>query len=228
MVVIAIVAILAALLFPVAAKMQSASRRKACLSNMRQIGVALLQYAGENDGTFPETSHTTGARISRAWIFALRPYLKGFDEVRISPADPMGKERLAANGTSYVLNSYVFVPQVSPFGGVSESLNNVNRLVYPANTMLAFNVSDRQGASVINDHTHSDRWAGSWSNLCNDIQPDRHRSGEGKKDHSDGSANYLYADGHVQNIEAAEVKKKIESGVPFAKPPMTHEELLNL
>lgn len=225
LVVIAIIAILVAMAMPVFSGMQAKGRQGACISNMRQIGGALLRYAGENNGDFPETSHTTGVKVKRAWIFTLRPYLGNMDEVRISPSDPHGKARLKANGTSYVLNSYVFVPQVGPFGEMGESLNNVNRLPYPVHTMLAFNVSDDQPPSVMNDHTHSDLWAGNWKCVCADIQPDRHRSGSANKDHTKGSANYLYADGHVESIEAAEVKRRIERGVAFGKPPLEHEDI---
>lgn len=227
LVVMVVLAILAALVVPLVASVRAQGRQAACMSNMRQIGVALLRYAGENNGNFPETSHTTGVKFNRAWIFTLKPYLTNCDQVRISPSDPHGKARLKANGTSYVLNSYVFVPQIGPFGERGASLNNLNRLPYPANTILAFNVSDKQPPSVMNDHTHSDRWLGQWNRFCEDVEPNRHRAGSSNKDHTNGSANYLYADGHVQSIEAAEVKRQIERGVPFAKPPLEAEDIIN-
>ena len=51
LVVIAIIAILAAILFPVFAKVREKARQTACLSNMKQIGLAELQYTEDYDET---------------------------------------------------------------------------------------------------------------------------------------------------------------------------------
>lgn len=197
----------------------------ACASNMRQIGAALLIYANDHDGDFPETSHSTGVHFDRAWIFALKPYLAKCDLVRICPADPRGTARLQANGTSYILNSHIFIPEIGPFGEAGASLGNVRRLPYPASTMLAFNVSDQQSPSVLNDHTHSELWPGNWRRVCQDIQPNRHRSGAASTDQTNGSANYLFADGHMQSIAAAEIRRLTDLGFAFAKPAMQPEDL---
>ncbi|MGQ9697309.1 MAG: DUF1559 family PulG-like putative transporter, partial [Armatimonadota bacterium] len=53
LVVIAIIAILAAILFPVFAQAREKARASACLSNMKQIGLALHQYLGDWDDTYP-------------------------------------------------------------------------------------------------------------------------------------------------------------------------------
>ena len=53
LVVIAIIAILAAILFPVFAQARERARMSACLSNMRQIGSALMMYVQDYDETFP-------------------------------------------------------------------------------------------------------------------------------------------------------------------------------
>src|SRR5476651_819462 len=54
LVVIAIIAILAAILFPVFARAREQARRTSCLSNMKQIGLALFMYAQDYDETLPE------------------------------------------------------------------------------------------------------------------------------------------------------------------------------
>lgn len=70
LVVIAIIAILAAMLFPVFAKAREKARTIACLSNMRQIGMALTQYQADADGFAPDQRRGTDSLAS-----ALRLYL---------------------------------------------------------------------------------------------------------------------------------------------------------
>src|SRR5438477_10429797 len=53
LVVIAIIAILAALLLPALAAAREAGRKAACLSNLRQIGIAIHGYAADYEGKIP-------------------------------------------------------------------------------------------------------------------------------------------------------------------------------
>ncbi len=53
LVVIAIIAILAAILFPVFAQARESARLTSCLSNLKQIGLAVKMYAGDYDEKFP-------------------------------------------------------------------------------------------------------------------------------------------------------------------------------
>ena len=53
LVVIAIIAILAAILFPVFARAREKARQTSCLSNLKQIGLALNMYAGDYDERLP-------------------------------------------------------------------------------------------------------------------------------------------------------------------------------
>src|SRR5688572_25045143 len=53
LVVIAIIAVLAALLLPTLASAREKGRRTVCLSNMRQIGIAIQIYSQDSDGRIP-------------------------------------------------------------------------------------------------------------------------------------------------------------------------------
>jgi len=53
LVVVAIISILAAILLPTLNKARDAGKRAACVSNLRQIGVALIMYASDNSSQAP-------------------------------------------------------------------------------------------------------------------------------------------------------------------------------
>lgn len=215
LVVVSIIALLSAFAVPAVLQALTAGKRTACASNMRQIGTAMLAYTNDHNGEFPGSSHSDP---NASWIYSLASYLGNVDEVRICPADPRAAERRAVKSTSYVLNEFICVPQMDPFGGVTESFTNIGKLHSLSRTITAFVGADNMGTGASNDHTHSRGWGG-WSSVVSDISPDRHRTGAAAKDRSRGASNYLYADGHVETITARAFKALVDSGVNPAMPP---------
>ncbi|MCW5558880.1 MAG: DUF1559 domain-containing protein [Verrucomicrobiae bacterium] len=222
LVVIAIIAILAGLLLPALAAAKSKARRTACVSNQHQLGLGFTMYADDNQGWLPETTHNYGTgpdATNHIWVYTLKPYVGNVDRIRLCPSDPQANARLASHSTSYILNEYTSVDQVDPFGGVLESFRNLNRLRVPGATFLAFDTSDTNGPTLSADHTHSRNWFKGWEAVIFDIRPDRHFTGSARPDHTSGPANYLCADGHVETIQAAVMKRRIDASDNFAKPP---------
>ena len=67
LVVIGIIALLVGILFPVLSKARRQASQVACLSNLRQLGVAFLSYAHANRGWFPAPAVANGA-FDEDWL----------------------------------------------------------------------------------------------------------------------------------------------------------------
>lgn len=95
--VIAIIAILAAILFPVFAQAKAAAKKTQALAHMKQIGTAEQIYLTDNDDTYqpgyyygdPNSSGNLDATGIIHWSGVLAPYVKNWDMFR-SPEDPSG------------------------------------------------------------------------------------------------------------------------------------------
>jgi len=215
LVVIAIIAILAAMLLPALSSANIKAKKANCRGNMRQIGIAIQMYADDYEGWLPTTTH--GGPTNASWVYTLAPYLAKSDKIRLCPADPKGIQRMTSNGTSYVLNEYTSVDKIDPFGKIIETFRRLTAIPKPADTFTVFIVSDKADASIYNDHSHSRNWS-TWKKVLTDIEPDRFRS-RTTVEHTAGSANYLFADSHVETIRAVQLNNRIDSGENFAQPP---------
>ena len=85
LVVIAIISILAAILFPVFARARENARRTSCLSNMKQIGLGVMQYTQDYDEKYPP-----------AW------YGASAANVNIDSSKPSGRFRVGSPIGNYV------------------------------------------------------------------------------------------------------------------------------
>lgn len=81
LVVIAIIAILAAILFPVFVQARESARSASCLSNMKQIGLALRMYGQDYDETYPNIRlysdpHLACCNADLTWKNVVQPFIK--------------------------------------------------------------------------------------------------------------------------------------------------------
>jgi prepilin-type N-terminal cleavage/methylation domain-containing protein/prepilin-type processing-associated H-X9-DG protein len=92
LVVIAIIAILAAILFPVFAQAREKAREAACLSNVKQLGLALQMYAQDYDETLPNHAQDTDKFLApnapANWAKGLQSYVKN-TQVFSCPSAPL-------------------------------------------------------------------------------------------------------------------------------------------
>ena len=105
LVVIAIIGILAAILFPVFARARENARRSSCQSNLKQIGLAAIQYTQDNDGiTVPSWSgpdfNASDVTERYKWMDAIYPYAKN-EQIFNCPTDTIDKPYHFRDGTNY-------------------------------------------------------------------------------------------------------------------------------
>ena len=73
LVTIAIIALLAAMLFPIGLRAREMARRATCASQLRQIGMAFSMYLADWDGRYPNTgeqSHTRSTCFTHSRAFS--------------------------------------------------------------------------------------------------------------------------------------------------------------
>jgi prepilin-type N-terminal cleavage/methylation domain-containing protein/prepilin-type processing-associated H-X9-DG protein len=211
LVVITIVGVLIALLLPAVQMARASARKITCANNLRQIGLAIHQYAQLFSGSFPNSSCAIEDGVAdNVWIGLIAPHLENVDSVRICPDDLMGPERLKAKLTSYLMSDYVTVP------GSGAELN-LYCLESTHETIIAYECSESLPLdAACFDHVHAKNWftrthieTGTvFATIRGDVEVERHL----------GGANYLYADGHVESIYKEQIGKWAEGGVNFAKP----------
>ena len=110
LVVIAIIAILAAILFPVFARARENARRTSCTSNLKQIGLGLIQYSQDYDEQMPmdqfgPDNDQSGYGGNYKWMDAAYPYIKS-EQIFDCPSDSFG----ALGGASAKNALYRYLP----------------------------------------------------------------------------------------------------------------------
>jgi prepilin-type N-terminal cleavage/methylation domain-containing protein len=133
LVVIAIIAILAAILFPVFAQAREKARQATCVSNIKQLGLAFLQYNQDWDEMMPIGNNYGGNTGGLGWAGQIYPYIKNVD-VFVCPNDE-GKSSSTRTVCSYALNGNLNAPSNVP------TPLPVSQFTAPANTVVLFEVN---------------------------------------------------------------------------------------
>ena len=220
LVVIAIIAILAAILFPVFARARENARRSSCQSNMKQIGLAMIQYAQDYDETFPNSSNGTH---TLTWTAVIGPYASkaagvtyqsGNAPYLVCPSDSVARTAGGQNS----LCSYA-IPTI--YAGTNNALHSVFKNVsgmkqgrklaeFPAVSETLLVVEAPLANNIIGDLNSIVGGASGSASNTNPVQDGQSTNAanqgiatSGKlAQHFDGW-NYLFVDGHVKWLRPA-------------------------
>ncbi len=177
LVVIAIIAILAAILFPVFARARAKALQNTCLSNTKQIALAMLMYASDNDQKLPQQIGGYGAHPG--WYDPLKVYVKN-EQIWVCPEDRVSSTDAYGIRPSYVINAALSCASYC-------SPPPMNYIQAPATTvMLAPFPGDANAPRLMA--------GGDWQYAINNLQGTLYTS---LFRHNDGE-NYALADGHAK------------------------------
>ena len=210
LIVLAILALLAAVLFPVFAQAHAKARQTSCASNLLQISQGTLMYLSDYDGTCPPifrriyTADGTPKR-DEDWLELITPYTKNphfrCPDVNLPETMKRNSERdthatiFSGYAMNFHLSQIAHIDDKKPIGKPESQIQ------YPSTTVLTFDVRAGIGASAHPD-IYPWRPVGQWTKkeitfyalfYLDDIKKQK----GGAERHS-GGANYAFADGHVK------------------------------
>ncbi|MCC6729935.1 MAG: DUF1559 domain-containing protein [Chthonomonadales bacterium] len=215
LVVIAIIAILAAILFPVFAQAREKARSISCVSNVKQLGLAVAMYVQDFDEAFAGGSTHLGGNPGdcyghRWWFDMIQPYVKNHElkncpseRVRVPFFDPSaGIADVPGTGcdsasTGRYYSSYSWNVIICWIDGANNmgSFGCVSPLRYSGigrGTALAAIV---RPSEVIELMDTADGWIETWADNMTDLA--RSREGLPYRRHTEGF-NAAYVDGHAK------------------------------
>lgn len=227
LVVIAIIAILAAILFPVFARARDKARQASCQSNLKQLGLALLQYEQDSDECMPPIA--SGYKPAGTWRQLIQPYMKSA-QITACPSNPMKDNyeiQDLGQGNQLVTNfvSYAAVTCASGvgrcgFSGSGSKALTISDMVTPAQLIQVIESTNSgtrvsidgltpvtvDGVSLTNNRTFPPKQ--SVTCVGPSSAPISPNSGSATctsagslfAGHS-GVGNYLFADGHVKGMK---------------------------
>ena len=156
LVVIAIIAILASILFPVFARARENARRASCTSNLKQIGLGLAQYTQDYDEKYLPTQPSVA---KATFVSVLQPYIKS-TQVFICPSATGQRSQAIDDSTAVDDKIWQVVANNTTFNTASEGSYGMNinlttnqgvslaEIQRPAQVAAFFDCSWYEGSSV--------------------------------------------------------------------------------
>lgn len=208
LVVIAIIAILAAILFPVFAQAREKARQTMCLSNSRQMGLAVQMYVQDYDEKLPSVQMGHGMHATKSWIDQIQPYVKD-TLLRRCPSDssPAWNDTQNPRKTSYGFNAYLD-PFHPPYGDhMNPRPFSLAGIARPAQCIFSTELAERNSKYpdmlIRSDHFMPMYW-GNPSRVADSMMNDRLWDSQkgipttlAITRHS-GGMNYVFVDGHAK------------------------------
>ncbi len=235
LVVIAIIAILAAILFPVFAQAREKARQASCISNLKQLGLALMMYSQDYDDTYPMLENGP-ERFTVA--NALDPYIKtdkhntNAQGGNLWPEDsvwrcPTGKTYDSGDLTSYftVAYNYLYLTQVDVASIENPTYATpaewgIWAWTQPGQSLAA--VSEPAQTVAMSDSGHADGMSGhaaTWDTLESPLA----RLSNGAQDwisifetRHTAQGNVTWCDGHVKSMRFEALYGRFNSDGSFA------------
>ncbi len=196
LVVIAVIALLMGILLPALNRARQQAKKIACLSNMRQMGIALQAYLIDSDYRLPPSScHISDP--NDYWLRILSTYT-GENLLFCCPCDrakdlvdwnkPL-REQEDKRFSSFAVNA-LLDPVHFRYGGKTNRYNNADEIKRPMYCIWISEAPDTERFDLA-DHIHPEQWEGSVEYAKQFIAWNKHN----------GTSNYLFVDGHAENLK---------------------------